>query len=108
MSAGSSLHLLIIHVLVLSIDQIQLLYFRLELSLNLLQVFEVALEIPKRPDLAQLMLFRQMIAVLGSVIVNGAQLIHRHRLLGLTVLYIASHFVALWVIFRQVKAFKLS
>ena len=52
MGASSSLHLLIVHVLVLSIDQIQLLHFRLELSLDLFQVFEVALEISKCPELA--------------------------------------------------------
>ena len=72
MGTSYSLHLLIVHVLVLSIDQIQLLHFRLKLSLNLLQVFEVALEISKCPKLAQLMLLRQMVAVLGSVVVDSA------------------------------------
>lgn len=51
-----------------------------------------------------------MVAVLGGVVlifINGTQLIHRHWLLDLAVLYIAFRFMSLKVIFRQVKSFKL-
>ena len=56
------------------------------------------------------MLLRQVVAVLGSAVVDSAQLIHRRRQLiyiGLAVLSIASHLVAIRIVFRQVKAFEL-